>query len=179
LSSTLYDNTYVKAKTTILLDLLRKFYKDIRFLFYIAGINHCFITSLFINFVKVLRQLRQIQEVMKQEEFNSGKNVKQQSDGAFNASKETEAIKCFALHRIAKSLYHFIASDARLDLVSCNMKNISVSCIMENISISFNMENIYVRCNMKNISVSSITEKFPESCNKENDSLAETLRIFL
>ncbi len=70
--------------------------------------------SVNIFFVKALRQGRQIWEVMKRWNVNYGKKLKQWSDEAFNAGKETEAMKRLTLHRIASALHRFIASGAQL-----------------------------------------------------------------
>jgi hypothetical protein len=60
--------------------------------------------SVNIFFVKALRQCRQIREAMKRWNVNYGNKLKQWSDEAFNAGKETEAMKRLTLHRIASSL---------------------------------------------------------------------------
>jgi hypothetical protein len=51
---------------------------------------------------------------MKRWNVNYGKKLKQWSNEAFNAGKETEAMKRLTLHRIASSLHRFIASGAQL-----------------------------------------------------------------
>jgi hypothetical protein len=47
---------------------------------------------------------------VKRRNVKYGKKLKQRSDEAFNAGKESEAMKRLTLHRIASSLQRFIAS---------------------------------------------------------------------
>ncbi len=49
------------------------------------------------------------------------KKVRQRSYKAVNAGKEIEAMKCLMFHRIASSLYRFIASGAQLLTVGKNL----------------------------------------------------------
>ncbi len=102
------SNTYVKAKTTMFFRLCYGNYGNNEFFWklpmeFIASL----LLSVNIFFVKALRQWRQIREAMKRWNVNCGKKLKQWSDEALNAGKETEAMKRLTLHRITSSLHRF------------------------------------------------------------------------
>ncbi len=109
------SKTYVKAKTTMFFCFATEITEITNF-FWKLPLEFIASSLLSVNifFFKALRQWRQFREAMKQWNVKYGKKSKQWSDEAFNAGKESEAMKRLTLHRIASSLHRFIASSAQL-----------------------------------------------------------------